>query len=387
MPSTPDGPPLYPGRLGRVPLIALDCLGAIGYVLVLLLFSLRVETPWWIVAGFAAAMGLPVALRRIWPIPVFAIVLAASALSLLVTMPRDAFVAAAFALYPLALKVRGTRNGLSIAIGVTAASTALLLSLAGSVAPPLEAVGSGVLGLAALGISWTLGRAIGDRRAHAERAARRFAADLVSRERLHIARELHDVVAHSMSLIAVKAAVANHVAAKHPEEAHNALSVIETTAKTALTEMRRMLGILRSDADDSAELAPAPGLAQLTALAERAALAGVRVDVDTTDLAELPTGLDLSAYRIVQEAVTNVVKHAAPAHCRVELRHIDDELRIDVTDDGPGARVLPGDTPGHGLVGMAERVALYGGEFSAAPAPGGGFAVSARIPHRAEVAA
>lgn len=392
MSVTPDGPeagePLYPGRLGRGPLIALDCLGAVGYLLVLSLSSIRIETPTWIVLGFAAVMGLPVAVRRIWPLPVFAVVATASALSLLVDMPRDSFVAAAFALYPVALRVRVNRGWVTTAIAVVAVLMSLLLSVAGTVPTPYEQVAAGLVGLAALGISWTLGRAIRDRRAHAERATRRYAADLVARERLHIARELHDVVAHSMSLIAVKAAVANHVAAKHPEEAHKALTVIETTSKTALTEMRRMLGVLRSESDDpAAELAPAPGLSELPALARRAALAGVRVEVRAEDVGELPTGLDLSAYRIIQEAVTNVVKHAAPANCRVEVRHADDQLRIDVTDDGPGGRVLPGSGAGHGLVGMAERVALYGGEFDAAPAADGGFAVSARIPHPVEVTA
>ncbi|MGH8876723.1 MAG: sensor histidine kinase, partial [Stackebrandtia sp.] len=128
-----------------------------------------------------------------------------------------------------------------------------------------------------------------------------------------------------------------------------------------------------------------PGLAELPALARRAALAGVKVEVHADDLDDLPTGLDLSAYRIVQEAVTNVVKHAAPANCRVEVHHAGEQLHIDVVDDGPGGRVLPSAGSGHGLVGMAERVAMYGGEFSAGPQEPGGFAVSARIPYPAEV--
>lgn len=386
--GSPAAPRLYPGRLGHGQLVALDCLGVAGYLLVLSLSSVRYDTPDWLLLGVLAATGLPVALRRVWPVPVFAVVLAVSVLSLLVEMPRDSFIAAAFALYPVALRIRVHRRWLATAIAVVAVVLTLLLSVAGTVTMPYEPAAAAVMGVAALGISWTLGNTIGERRAVTEKAARRYADDLVSQERLHIARELHDVVAHSMSLIAVKAAVANHVAAKHPEEAHNALSVIETTAKTALTEMRRMLGVLRSESDDpAAELAPAPGLSQLPALARRAALAGVRVDLDAAGVSALPTGLDLSAYRIVQEAVTNVVKHAAPANCRVAVRQVEGQLRIDVTDDGPGGRVLPGTGAGHGLIGMAERVAMFGGEFDAAPAPHGGFAVSARIPFPQEVAA
>ncbi|ADD41437.1 sensor histidine kinase [Stackebrandtia nassauensis] len=388
-PDDDDGPaPLFSRRLSRGQLIALDCVAAVGYVLALLPFSSRTGAPSWTVLLFAAATGLPVALRRLWPVPVFAVVLSASVTSLFFDVPRDSFVAAGFALYLVALTVRFDHRWLTSFIGVATIVFGLVLSVAGTVSAPYEAVASGLLGCVALGIAWTLGRAIRDRRAQADKAARRLAAELVSQERLHIARELHDVVAHSMSLIAVKAAVANHVAAKHPDEAHKALTVIETTAKTALTEMRRLLGVLRSESEEAAELAPAPGLSELPALARRAALAGVRVDIraDAT-VSDLPTGLDLSAYRIVQEAVTNVVKHAAPANCHVDVSHVDDQLRIRVTDDGPGGRVLPGDTAGHGLVGMAERVAMYGGEFDAAPRPGGGFAVSAKIPYPAEVTA
>ncbi|MCP9955830.1 histidine kinase [Actinomadura madurae] len=181
-----------------------------------------------------------------------------------------------------------------------------------------------------------------------------------------------------MSLIAVKAGVAVHVAEARPEEALDALRVIEATSRSSLAEMRHLLGVLRTGAAD-AELTPSPGLADLSGLADRAAMAGVHVDLDV-DTGDLPDGVALSAYRIVQEAITNVVKHAAPARCRVRVEADGVRMRIDVTDDGPGVRVLPGGD-GHGLIGMRERVMMYGGDFTAGPRPEGGFAVSAAFPY------
>jgi signal transduction histidine kinase len=206
----------------------------------------------------------------------------------------------------------------------------------------------------------------------------------VSEERLRIARELHDVVAHSMSLIAVKAGVANHVAASRPEEAADALRVIEDTSKQALTEMRRVLGVLRTDDAPRDELAPAPGLGNLPELAERAASAGVRVILDLRADPDLPTGVSLSGYRIVQEALTNVIRHAAPARCAVTVTARDGEVRIEVVDDGAGRGVPPAEHhPGHGLAGMRERALACGGEFTAGPHSGSGFRVNARLPYQA----
>jgi signal transduction histidine kinase len=233
-----------------------------------------------------------------------------------------------------------------------------------------------------------------EQRASAARAAERATAEALARERLHIARELHDVVAHGMSLIAVKAQVANHVADARPEEARDALRVIEETSKSSLAELRRVLNVLRTPAaerteGDAVELTPVPGMADLEALVTRVAAAGVAVELETHVSEELPAGVELLAYRVVQEALTNIVKHAAATRCTVVVKAGGGALHIEVCDDGPGGRPATErastspDRRGYGLLGARERVTLYGGTFSAQPCPDGGFAVTARVPYAA----
>ncbi|OLT19262.1 hypothetical protein BJF79_17005 [Actinomadura sp. CNU-125] len=329
----------------------------------------------------ALACGAPLAVRRVRPVPVFAVVFAASTLRPVLGLPPDAYVAAAYALYTVAVTRRRRRWVPTTLIGVLSSAVILLAALAGPVVPEAERFGAVLLGLAVLGASWALGRAVRDRRDHAARFARELADRAVGEERLRIARELHDIVAHSMSLIAVKSGVAVHVAQARPAEAVDALRIIEATSRGTLAEMRQLLGVLRADAAGDGDLAPAPGLSALDALAERAAMAGVRVDLDVR-AGDVPESVALSVYRIVQEAVTNVVKHAAPARCSVRVDTGGGRVAVDVTDDGPGARVLPGDPGGgHGIIGMRERVMMYGGEFGAGPRPEGGFAVTARFPY------
>jgi signal transduction histidine kinase len=187
-----------------------------------------------------------------------------------------------------------------------------------------------------------------------------------------------------MSVIAVQSGVGAHVADSRPEEVGKALAAIEATSRSALTELRRLLGVLRQDSEPPGSLAPVPGLADLEALLAEVAKAGlaVRLRVEGTP-APLPAGLDLSAYRIVQEALTNVVKHAAPARAQVTIRYCDRELMVEVIDDGRGAAAVAGDGrvgAGHGLVGMQERVAAFGGDLEVGPRPNGGFRVAARLP-------
>ncbi|MGP4029117.1 sensor histidine kinase [Actinomadura sp. 3N407] len=364
-------------RLSRRRLIGLDAAAAAFCTIALLLLSGKTEASAALVPPLAAATGLPLAVRRLWPIPVFAVVLSASTAMLLLGLPWDSFVGPAFALYVVALDRVRRRWLPTPLIGVVSATVILGGAMAGPADRPAESAGRLLLGLAVLGASWSLGRVVRERRAETARTARQLADRAVSDERLRIARELHDVVAHSMSLIAVKAGVAVHVAEARPQEALDALRVIETTSRGSLAEMRHLLGVLRTGGTDT-DLTPSPGLADLTGLAERAAMAGVDVDLEV-DAGNLPEGVALSAYRIVQEAVTNVVKHAAPARCRVRVQSDGLRVRIDVTDDGPGVRLLPGGD-GHGLIGMRERVMMYGGDFTAGPRPEGGFAVSAAFP-------
>ncbi len=361
--------------------IALDGLAAAAYLLVFVPPPvLGAQMPASAAVPLMIAVGAPVALRRLWPAPVFLFVLAASIVAAAAGVLADPFVAASFALYPLALGARRAWVPTPVT-GTIAAIVLVAGSVAGTPYGSWHRIGVIVLGIGLLAAAWTTGRMVRSRRAEAARSAAQLAARAVAEERLHIARELHDVVAHGMSLIAVKAATANHVAAVRPAEAQEALRVIESTSRTALAETRRLLGVLRSDVD-TAELAPAPGLAGLPALIERAEQAGVPVELELRGTDRLAEGLALTVYRIVQEALTNVVRHAAPARCRVAVVAEPGWLRVEVTDDGPGTpRVAPaGHGAGHGLIGMRERVLAYGGSFNAGPRPEGGFSVLARLP-------
>jgi signal transduction histidine kinase len=205
--------------------------------------------------------------------------------------------------------------------------------------------------------------------------AKRAVAD----ERLRIAQELHDVVAHSMGVIAVQAGVGEHVIDRDPGEAKKALAAIATTSRSTLTEIRRLLGVLRDN--DGAAHAPAPGLGDLPRLVSDLAAAGLPVEVHANgERLELPPGVDLTAYRIVQEGLTNVLKHAGPATACVRVTATPGVLNLEITDDGRGvnARATSG---GHGLLGMRERVAVYGGTLETGPRTGGGFRVAAQIPY------
>jgi signal transduction histidine kinase len=248
-----------------------------------------------------------------------------------------------------------------------------------------------------IGAAWLLGHFVGVRRAYTarleqtaelERARAELARQAVAEERLRLARELHDVVAHSISVIAVQSGVGAHIANTQPHEAAKALAAIEATSRAALTELRRLLGVLRQEGEPLGSLAPVPGLADLDTLLAELAKAGlaVRLRVEGT-ASPLPAGVDLSAYRIVQEALTNVVKHAGPASAQVTVGYHDQDITVEVTDDGRGSTPPTGDGQarvGHGLIGMRERVAAFGGDLEAGPRPGGGFRVAARLPFAVE---
>lgn len=382
--------------MSRQQLVMLDVVA--GLCLAFTLFTVTVHAtslPPWMRIALPAGLGLPLALRRLLPLPVFCFTLLLAIFTALVGAMGLAYLAPAYALYVVALSDRRGPVIPTFAIGLVSLVTMLGLVMAGASrekAPDwVLHLDQPLLGIAALGGAWTVGRAVQERRSFAARDAERLAAQAVAEERLRIARELHDVVTHSVGLIAVKAGVANHVMATKPEEAHDALRVIETASRSALVEMRHLLGVLRST--EVPDRVPAPGLAGIQALVGQARLAGVEVELDlqpeagdalrdTADRWErLSDGVGLSVYRIVQEALTNVVKHAAPTRCRVSVLVDGKDVRIEVVDGGPGRRTLPSDGAGHGLIGMRERVMMYGGAFDAGSLTGGGFRVFARLPY------
>ncbi len=218
----------------------------------------------------------------------------------------------------------------------------------------------------------------------------------MAEERLRIARELHDVVAHAMSVVAVQSGVGAHVIDTDPAEAKRILQNVKVTSREALDEMRRLLGVLRQNESDDAPppgppsagtspvLAPAPGLAGVGSLAQGVREAGVPVEVTVTGSpADVPPGVDLCAFRIVQEALTNVIKHAGPARAEVDVHYLPGSVTVVVSDDGRGAAAdgVPGHPGGGlGLLGMRERVAVFGGELTTGPRVGGGFRVAATLP-------
>jgi signal transduction histidine kinase len=232
---------------------------------------------------------------------------------------------------------------------------------------------------ALVGLPMLFGRIEYNRRRRSRDDLERSARDAVSQERSRIARELHDVVAHSIGLMVVQAGAARMVIDQDPQRAGTALTVIEETGRKGLAEMRRLLGIMESE--NEAELLPQPGLDRLDELVDSIRGAGLPVEVLIRGIPrDLSPGADLTAYRVVQEALTNALKHAGQAQARVQLHYDHHVLEIEVADDGRGPPPNEVRPRGHGLIGMRERVALFGGSLETGQRPGGGFLVRARIP-------
>ncbi len=395
---------------------------------------------WPLVLFLVLVAVIAVALRRRQPALMLGVLLAGSLVLSLLTGAQNSsltyFLPVAYVLYLVAATYERRQAAARVlaAVFATLVADAELMHLTGGI----HFLPGGLVSVAlCVIIAWFSGYIVRQRRRYAVRLQDEAASKAVAEERLRIARELHDVVAHSMSVIAVQAGYGQYVIDTQPADARNALGAIQATSRDALDEMRRMLGALRQ-ADqheitaqaagrapaagtpggrpgdsEAAPLLPAPGLADLDRLVSRTASAGVRVDVTRWGQSgDLPAGLDLSAYRIVQEALTNVVKHAHTSSCQVFIGYGHDELILEVTDNGAGlaepaaagishhrngaslagaatavdTRLPPGTIDGfpggsgHGIIGMRERVTLLGGEFSAGPRPGYGFQVSARIP-------
>ncbi len=240
-------------------------------------------------------------------------------------------------------------------------------------------IDSGIFTLLTTIIAWMGGNGLRLRRVHRVEVHEKAHAQAISDERLRIARELHDLVAHSIGVIAIQAGVGARVIDSQPAEARNALATIETTSRETLAGLRRALGSLRRRDGDGGSLDPAVGLTNVERLTIAARAAGVTVDLRVTgDRRALPPDIELSAYRIVQEALTNVVRHAGTDQCRVNVHYSADDVVIDVTDHGRGGAI--GAAAGYGLVGMRERVDLLGGDLTAGPLGDQGFRVTARLP-------
>ncbi len=384
-------------RFTKTQLVAIDAvviaLVIIGVEFLMTHRAPRVSGTAWDAAGWAAYLAAAVVtlFRRQVPRLALAIVfpVAVAALSLRAGGPTVFLVA----LTIYSVVAVSSRWLASIMTGLVASAI-----LAASIAGGGEQVAMAAIGgVSLILVGWLAGENTRAGRVYAsqqaERAAERAAvaeterAEQVSRaladERAQIARDLHDIVAHAMSVIAVRSGVARMVMDSDPEQAREALTIIEITTRRSLHEMRLLVGVLRNPGEHHAELSPVPGLADLDRLIADTAVAGVVAEVDIDgDVRPLPPAVGLSAYRIVQEALTNVVRHAGPAHARVRISYRPGEVGIEVIDDGPrgqAPRPMTRAGSGHGLIGMRERAALFGGEMDAGPYAGG-FRVRASLP-------
>ncbi|MDT0301284.1 sensor histidine kinase [Streptomonospora wellingtoniae] len=380
------GPGTDPAEPG-IGAIATDAAVACGYAIVFVSpGQIGGDQRGWLLALVVSAVALPLAFRRLRPVPVFLVVLAANAAALAAGAVRDPMLAAAFALYPVALQAPPAprdRTRWSVL-----AWAALVLAAVAAGGANLSALPTVAVSAVALGGSWVLGRAVAERREQAARAVRESVLRAVAEERLHLARELHDVVSGTLNAVLVQASVGNHVARHQPGRAEQALQSIESASREGVGEMRRLLDALTGDGREPTGAQAARPLAdRLARAAERARGAGVDVSFAPE---RVPDGLgaetELVVERVVQEALTNVVRHAAPTACHVCVEQRGEAgVRMEIADTGPAMPGPPGGSgaprsAGLGLRGMRARVAAAGGALSAGPEPGGGFRVEASLP-------
>jgi len=332
--------------------------------------------------------GLALVGRRRWPVPVFATAALASLLYYAVGFSDGpGWIALFIALYTLTAYGDGRRSLVIAGVGIAVLATGWLVAAADI--EPRAAIGWVFFRIAASVMAAALGESIRSRRAvaaealerarQAERTREEEARSRVDAERLRIAREVHDTVAHAIAIINVQAGVTAYLLDKRPERAREALVTIEQTSAQALHEMRTVLGVLR-DSDNGR--APHPGLGEVNALIAIAREAGLDIELETTSSTPpLPSAVDHTAYRILQESITNVIRHAGPTRVTVALDYRADALEVRVTDEGAaGAGNGRSAEPGRGIVGMRERCGLLGGALTAGPRASGGFEVKARLP-------
>jgi signal transduction histidine kinase len=333
---------------------------------------------------------LPLAVRRLYPVEVLAVVTAVTAFAVVAYTSGWWPFAAIIAFYSVAAHM--PRRPAMIAAGIALAVLAL------ADATSINWTGAGDLAhlasnLAPLAAAWFLGdglrnrraylRSLEDRAAQLEREQDANARQAAAEEQARIAREVHDVVAHNLSVIVVQATAADAVFERDPADAQRAVRAIGATAREALDELRRVLGVIRADDPRSPDFSPQPGLDRLDGLLDQVRAAGLAVELELEGRpAELSPAVELSTYRIVQEALTNSLRHGNASHATVSLRFDERTLGLEIVDDG----IAPpnGNGVGRGLIGMRERAASLGGDVEAGPRIGGGFRVAATIPLRSE---
>jgi signal transduction histidine kinase len=343
----------------------------------------------WIEVVLAVLCSVPLVWRRSHTAAVLTIVLPASLATTMLVAPLqgpfESFISIVVALYSVGVYVPSRRGAALLA--------ATAISIAGSWLATTSWIARVQLGdwlpiIVWIAAAWAIGRIIRSyslRAGELERLARELsderdarAREAVTVERARLARELHDVVAHNVSVMSVQAAAARRVLVGDHPDVRRALEAIETTGRETIDEMRHMLGVLREPADELT-LAPQPGLRDLAALAAQMRAAGLPVAIQVEGAPRpLPAGLELSAYRIVQEALTNTLKHAGASGAQVAVRYLDRVVELEVLDDGAGLETAGG--TGNGIVGMRERVALFGGELAAGRREEGGWLLRARLP-------
>ncbi|MEV0269671.1 sensor histidine kinase [Hamadaea sp. NPDC050747] len=348
--------------------------------------------------------GLAVVARRRWPVPVFAVTAVASVVYFSLDFPDGpGWLGLFVALYSLAAYGDGRRSLVTAGVGITVLATVWLVAAAGI--EPRAAIGWVFFRIGASVMSAALGESVRSRRVIAadaqaraelaERTREEESRARVDAERLRIAREVHDTVAHAIAIINVQSGVSAHVLDKRPDVARDALQAIEQTSSQALREMRAILGVLRDDGDGRV---PHPGLGQIDELTTKARDAGLDITVEEISPPTLvPSAVGSAVYRIVQESITNVIRHVGPTRVTVTLSPGVDLMEVRVTDEGRRAnasdrtqdRHLPAQRPdragnatstGRGILGMRERCRLLGGELDAGPTPSGGFEITARLP-------
>jgi signal transduction histidine kinase len=344
--------------------------------------------PWFITIPAILGAVIPLVFRRKRPVLAAWLVLILGLAHSVLSLGVASLAATCISLYTLVTYVGRKQALLFVLANLVSGATQVLLQASS----PSEAAATVVTGGLAMALCWVLGEFVGARRAYQNEVEARLhlleterdqqAKIAVAEERAQIARELHDVVAHAVSVIVVQADGAAYAVRSQPELAERAVKTISATGREALTELRRLLGVLRSEQADE-QRTPQPGTRSLSELAERVRSVGLPVRLDIVGaIDDLPAGVGLGIYRIVQEALTNSLKHAGPgASAMVRVERTADRVELDVLDNGNrGNRALVGVSGGNGLIGMRERAHVFGGTLHAGPHPAGGWRVRAVLP-------